>query len=102
MKRAIIAATFSTFAIAIVIVRAASVVAANGAPPAELVQLEREVSLKMAHARDLGSIQPEKMKRLSDAHAIDAQGEAALRAGDYSTAETDFLKAKVILRDFDK
>ena len=66
------------------------------------MQLQREVSLKMAHARDLGSIQPEKMKRLADARSIDEKGEAALRAGDYSTAEMDFLKAKVLLRDLDK
>ena len=102
MKRVILA-TLSIFATAIVIadVRAASAFAA-GPPPAELVQLEREVSLKMAHARDLGSIQPGKMKRLSDAQAIDAHGEAALQAGDYSTAESDFLKAKMMMRDLDK
>jgi hypothetical protein len=98
MNRIIVAAAFLMLAI----FGAADAIAADGGPPAELVQLEREVSLQMAHARDLGSVQPEKMQRLSDAHAIDAQGEAALRAGDYSTAETDFLKAKVLLRDLDK
>ena len=99
MNRVIVAATLSM----LTIFAAADAIAAGLAPPPpELVQLEREVSLKMAHARDLGSIQPEKMKRLSDAHAIDAQGEAALHTGDYPTAETDFLKAKVMLRELEK
>jgi hypothetical protein len=69
------------------------------APPAGLVQLEREVSLKLAHARDLGFTEPDKRQRLSQAHDIDLEGERALKAGDYDKAEGDFLKAKVLLRD---
>ncbi|HXN87349.1 MAG TPA: hypothetical protein VN867_14840 [Candidatus Binataceae bacterium] len=96
MNRVMVVATFLMLAI---FAAAAAIAAGPAPPPPELVQLEREVSLKMAHARDLGSIQPEKMKRLSDAHAIDTQGEAALHAGDYATAEADFLKAKMMLSD---
>jgi hypothetical protein len=70
-----------------------------GAPPAELVQLEREVSLKLAHARDLGFTEPAKRQKLSDAHQVDLEGEKALKAGDYNQAENDFLKAKLLLHD---
>jgi hypothetical protein len=68
-------------------------------PPADLVQLEREVSLKLAHARDIGFTEPAKRQRLSDAHQADLEGEKALKAGDYNKAENDFLKAKLLLRD---
>ena len=68
-------------------------------PPPDLVQLEREVSLKMAHARDEGFIEDSKRKTLADAQTIDAEGEKALKAGQFERAEDDFLKTKVLLHN---
>jgi len=93
MKRAIIAAILSLT----LLPRLAS--AAGPKPPPELLQLEREVSLKMAHARDEGFTEPSKLKTLADAQAIDAEAEKALKDGDYERAETGFLKTKVILHN---
>ena len=73
--------------------------AAGPNPPAEVLQLEREVSLKMAHARDEGFTEPSKMKTLGDAQAVDAEAEKELKAGDYERAENGFLKAKAMLRN---
>jgi len=73
---------------------------AGGAnPPPELLQLEREVSLKMAHARDEGITEPSKLKTLADAQAVDAEAEKALKAGEYERAENDFLKTKALLHN---
>jgi hypothetical protein len=73
--------------------------AAGPTPPPDLVQLEREVSLKMAHARDEGFIDASRRKTLADAQAVDAEGEKALKAGEFERAEDDFLKAKVLLHN---
>jgi hypothetical protein len=73
--------------------------AAAANPPPELLQLEREVSLKMAHARDEGFTDAAKLKTLADAQAVDAEGEKALKAGEYERAENDFLQARVLLHN---
>jgi hypothetical protein len=73
--------------------------AAGATPPPELLQLEREVSLKMAHARDQGFTEPSRLKTLSDAQAVDAQAEKALKDGAYERAESGFLKTKVLLHN---
>ena len=93
MKRAIIAAILSLT----LLPRLAS--AAGPKPPPELLQLEREVSLKMAHARDEGFTEPSKLKTLSDAQAVDAEAEKALKDGGYERAESGFLKTKVMLHN---
>jgi hypothetical protein len=72
---------------------------AGGNPPPELLQLEREVSLKMAHARDQGFTEPAKLKTLADAQAVDAEGEKALKSGEYERAENDFLQTKTLLHN---
>ncbi len=72
---------------------------AAGNPPPELLQLEREVSLKMAHARDEGFTEPSKLKTLADAQAVDAEGEKALKGGEYERAENDFLQTKTLLHN---
>ena len=54
MKRVLIAATVS-------LALASSALAAGGKPPPELLQLERETSLKLAHARDEGFTDPAKL-----------------------------------------
>ena len=92
MKRAIMAAM-----LALAITPPALAAGAN--PPPELLQLEREVSLKMAHARDEGFIEPAQRKTLADAQAVDLEGEKALKDGEYERAENDFLKTKTLLRN---
>ncbi len=72
---------------------------AGGNPPPALLQLEREVSLKMAHARDEGFTEPSKLKTLANAQAVDAEGEKALKDGEYERAENDFLQTKTLLHN---
>ena len=92
MKRALLVATLSLSIPAFA--RAAGI-----NPPPDLVQLEREVSLKMAHARDEGYTDVSRRKTLADAQAVDTEGEKALKAGVFERAENDFLKAKVLLHN---
>ncbi len=92
MMRAIIATI-------IVLALPVSTAKAAGNPPPELLQLEREVSLKMAHARDEGFTDPAKLKTLADAQAVDAEGEKALKGGEYERAENDFLQTKTLLHN---
>jgi hypothetical protein len=92
MKRAIMAAIM---ALAI----APGARAADGKAPPELLELEREISLKMAHARDEGFTDPAQLKTLADAQAIDVEAEKALKAGEYERSENDFLKTKTLLRN---
>ena len=73
--------------------------AAGANPPPELLRLEREVSLKIAHARGQGFTEPSKLKALSEAQAVDAEAEQALQSGDYQRAEGDFLKTKALLHN---
>ncbi len=93
MKRAIITAILSLA----LLPRLAPTAGATSPP--ELLQLEREVSLKMAHARDEGFTEPSKLKTLADAQAIDAEAEKALKDGEYERAEAGFLKTKVMLHN---
>ena len=53
----------------------------------------------MAHARDEGFTEPSKLKTLSDAQAVDAEAEKALKDGEYERAEDGFLKTKVLLHN---
>ncbi len=92
MKRVLIAATLS-------LALASPALAASGKPPPELLQLERETSLKLAHARDEGFTDPAKLKTLADAQAIDAQAEQALKDGEYERAENDFLQTNILLHN---
>ena len=71
----------------------------NQPPPPELIQLEREVSLKMAHARDEGYTDTSRRKTLADALKVDAEAEKALKDGEFERAENDFLQAKVLLHN---
>jgi hypothetical protein len=88
-----------TVAIVMSIAGSAPAFAAGPKPPADLVQLEREVSLKMAHARDEGYVDAPRRKTLADAQAVDTEGEKALKDGAFERAENDFLKAKVLLHN---
>lgn len=68
-------------------------------PPPDLVKLEKVVSLELAHVRDSGPTEPVRRKQLFEAHELDRQAEAAIKAGDYKSAEANLLKARVILRE---
>ncbi len=69
-----------------------------GSPPPELVKLERQVSLELAHARDSGPIDDSKRKQLFNARQLEQKGEDAIKSGDYRSAEDSLLQARVILR----
>jgi hypothetical protein len=92
MKRAI-------FAALLLLAIPGLALAAGTNPPPELLQLEREISLKMAHARDEGFTDPPRMKTLADAQAVDAEAEKALKDGEYDRAENGFLKTAVLLHN---
>jgi len=70
---------------------------AGANPPPELVQLEREVSLKMAHARGEGYIDAARRQTLAEAEKVDADAEKALHDGEFERAENDLLQAKLLL-----
>jgi hypothetical protein len=67
-------------------------------PPSDLVEMERQVSLELAHVRDAGPTDPLQRKQLFDASQFDQKGEAAIKSGDYKSAEDNLLKARDILR----
>jgi hypothetical protein len=67
-------------------------------PPADLVKLERQVSLELAHVRDIGPTDDIKRKQLFNARQLEQKGEEAIKAGDYKSAEDSLLQAHVILR----
>jgi hypothetical protein len=67
-------------------------------PPAEIVKLEKIVSLELAHVRDSGPTEPLRRKQLFEAHELERKAEAAIKARDYNSAEDNLLKARVILR----
>jgi hypothetical protein len=68
-----------------------------GAPPPELRQLEREVSLKLAHTRDLGPTDPHQREQLYEAAQLDSKAEKEIAAGDFKSAEDDLVRANAIL-----
>jgi hypothetical protein len=75
-----------------------SAIAASPSP--ELVNLERQVSLELAHVRDSGPTDPAQRKQLFEASQMEQKGEAAIESGDYKSAEDSLLKAQAILRQF--
>jgi|GEM_PF-653024 len=72
--------------------------ALGASPPPDLVEMERQVSLELAHVRDSGPTDPVKRKQLFDANQMEQQGEAAIKSGDYKSAEDSLLHAREILR----
>jgi hypothetical protein len=83
-------------AIAVTSLRPARAIA--GSPPADLVKLERQVSLELAHVRDIGPTDDTKRKQLLNARQLDQKGEDAIKSGDYKSAEDNLLQAHAILR----
>ena len=72
--------------------------ATAASPSPELVNLERQVSLELAHVRDSGPTDPAQRQRLFDASQLEQKGEAAIKSGDYDSAQQDLSKARDILR----
>ena len=85
-------------ALAAIAILAEDFPATGASPSPELINLERQVSLKMAHVRDSGPTDPAKRKQLFDASQLEQKGEAAIKSGDYKSAEDSLLKAREILR----
>ena len=79
------------------IVLATARLAGAGSAPPDVVSLEREVSLRLAHVRDEGPVDDAKRAQLSKAAQLEQTSEAAISKGDYKTAESDLLAAKTIL-----
>jgi hypothetical protein len=67
------------------------------APPADLIKLERQVALKIAHVRLIGPTNAVDLKQLGLAQSAQFDGEKALSAGNYQKAEQGFLRANVII-----
>ncbi|MGA9722063.1 MAG: hypothetical protein WBQ86_06405 [Candidatus Binatus sp.] len=86
------------FAVLVAISPLLDVCAAFAAPPPDLVEMERQVSLELAHVRDSGPTDPVERQHLSEANQLDQKGEAAIKSGDYKSAEDSLLKAREILR----
>ena len=84
-------------AIAAIATVAGACPAMAASPPPELVKLERQVSLELAHVRDSGPTDPVKRMQLFDASQLEQKGEAAIKSGDYKSAGDSLLQARVIL-----
>jgi hypothetical protein len=72
---------------------------AQRAKPPELVQLERDVALKIAHARGIGYPDHARREKLAGAERENFAAQRAIAGGDYDTAVNRLLQAKVLLRD---
>ena len=73
-------------------------IALAASPPPELVELERQVSLQIAHVRDGGPTDPVKRKQLLDAEELEEKGEAAIKSADYKSAQEILMRARAIVR----
>ncbi len=69
-----------------------------GSPPPDLVKLERQVSLELAHVRDNGPTDDTRRRQLFEAKQLEQKGEDAIKSGDYKSAEDSLLHARVLLR----
>jgi len=72
---------------------------AGSATPPELAKLEREISLKIAHARGIGITDSDRLKKLIAAERLDLKAEHLISSGAYKSAEDNLLRAKVLLRE---
>lgn len=80
-----------------IIAVAMPLIAIAGDTPAGLLALEREVSLKIAHVRDEGPVDPAKRALLTEAERLDRKGEQEIATADYQGASRDLLAANKIL-----
>ncbi|MGH7865984.1 MAG: hypothetical protein ACREQB_13415 [Candidatus Binataceae bacterium] len=72
---------------------------AQSEKPPELVQLEKEVALKIAHARGIGYPDHGRRAKLAEAERDNLHAQQAIFAGKYNDAVQKLLHAKVVLRD---
>jgi hypothetical protein len=89
---------FAAIAALTIFVEVSLAIAASPSP--ELVSLERQVSLELAHVRDSGPTDPAQRKQLFEASQLEQKGEAAIKSGDYKSAEDSLLRARATLRQF--
>jgi len=87
----------STALIVTLVALAGAKLAHADSAPSDVVGLEREVSLRLAHVRDQGPVDAAKREQLSKAAGLEQESEAAISRHDYKTAESDLLAAKTIL-----
>ncbi|MGA6971495.1 MAG: hypothetical protein WBY93_07680 [Candidatus Binatus sp.] len=66
--------------------------------PPDLVELERQVSLELAHVRDSGPTDPAKREQLYEASRSVQKGETEIKSSDYKDAEQSLLHARELLR----
>ncbi len=66
--------------------------------PPDLVELERQVSLELAHVRDSGPTDPDKREQLYEASQSVQKGETEIKSSDYKDAEQSLLHARELLR----
>ncbi|HVN63950.1 MAG TPA: hypothetical protein VMT58_04895 [Candidatus Binataceae bacterium] len=71
--------------------------AAGGSMSGDLANLERRVSLELAHVRDNGPTDPEPRAQLEEANRLEHEAEAAIAKGDYQTASDLLHKADALL-----
>jgi hypothetical protein len=83
--------------LAVMLAASGASLAFAGETPAGLIALEREVSLKIAHVRDEGPVDPAKRALLSEAEQLDQKGEQEISAAKYQDASRDLLAANKIL-----
>jgi hypothetical protein len=82
--------------LALFLVLAVVVFAASPSP--DLLKLEKQVSLRIAHLRDQ-NLDESDLKKLNAAQNLDSQAEQALASGKYQQAESQLLRAKLLLHD---
>jgi hypothetical protein len=67
-------------------------------PPPDLVEMERQVSLELAHFRDAGPTDPLQREQLFNASQLEQKSETAIKHGDYKSAQDDLFEARELLR----
>jgi uncharacterized protein involved in propanediol utilization len=75
-----------------------AVTAFAASPSLDLLKLEKQVSLRIAHLRDQ-NLDESDLKNLHAAQNLDSQAEQALASGKYQQAESQLLRAKLLLHD---
>lgn len=68
------------------------------AKPPELAQLEKDVALKIAHARGIGYPDHARREKLAEAERDNLDAQEAIAGGNYNDAVQKLLHAKVVLR----
>jgi hypothetical protein len=71
------------------------------APPPDLLKLERQVSLRIAHFRDQ-NLPESDLKKLHGAQNLDSLAEQDVATGKYRQAESLLLRANLLLHEMGK